>query len=182
MPSTWPRIEPATFGIEGQRYTNSPIRSTMYIIAKYIRQAQTDLMGSVRADTSPLLETLLLTEHIHPDDVLTIVLDMFLIGVNAVSVEFYIKTFTERRARFNTGVIGVLRTTDVLSYKLQIRRDEPRVEPSAVPAVQEPESAAHSVRAGAAGHAQEGQPAQLRSPAGTSLPQGLPQGELTVLY
>ncbi|XP_069680719.1 probable cytochrome P450 49a1 [Periplaneta americana] len=55
------------------------------IIAKYIRQAQTDLMGSVRADTSPLLETLLLTEHIHPDDVLTIVLDMFLIGVNATS-------------------------------------------------------------------------------------------------
>ncbi|KAJ4451066.1 hypothetical protein ANN_02503 [Periplaneta americana] len=29
MPSTWPGIEPATLGIEGQRYTNSPIRSTV---------------------------------------------------------------------------------------------------------------------------------------------------------
>ncbi|KAJ4434485.1 hypothetical protein ANN_23047 [Periplaneta americana] len=28
MPSTWPGIEPATLGIEGQRYTNSPTRST----------------------------------------------------------------------------------------------------------------------------------------------------------
>ncbi|KAJ4432708.1 hypothetical protein ANN_21345 [Periplaneta americana] len=30
MPSTWPGIEPATLGIEGQRYTNSPTRSTVY--------------------------------------------------------------------------------------------------------------------------------------------------------
>ncbi|KAJ4430405.1 hypothetical protein ANN_22621 [Periplaneta americana] len=28
MPSTWPGIEPAALGIEGQRYTNSPTRST----------------------------------------------------------------------------------------------------------------------------------------------------------
>ncbi|KAJ4430894.1 hypothetical protein ANN_19485 [Periplaneta americana] len=28
MPSTWPGIEPVTLGIEGQRYTNSPTRST----------------------------------------------------------------------------------------------------------------------------------------------------------
>ncbi|KAJ4437360.1 hypothetical protein ANN_17501 [Periplaneta americana] len=28
MPSTWPGIEPATLGIEGQRYTNSPTKST----------------------------------------------------------------------------------------------------------------------------------------------------------
>ncbi|KAJ4432180.1 hypothetical protein ANN_20796 [Periplaneta americana] len=28
MPSTWPGIEPAILGIEGQRYTNSPTRST----------------------------------------------------------------------------------------------------------------------------------------------------------
>ncbi|KAJ4429074.1 hypothetical protein ANN_26075 [Periplaneta americana] len=28
MPSTWPGIEPATLGIEGQRYTNLPTRST----------------------------------------------------------------------------------------------------------------------------------------------------------
>ncbi|KAJ4432737.1 hypothetical protein ANN_21375 [Periplaneta americana] len=30
MPSTWPGIEPATLGIEDQRYTNSPTRSTLY--------------------------------------------------------------------------------------------------------------------------------------------------------
>ncbi|KAJ4430785.1 hypothetical protein ANN_19376 [Periplaneta americana] len=31
MPSTWPGIEPATLGIEGQRYTNLPTRSTICI-------------------------------------------------------------------------------------------------------------------------------------------------------
>ncbi|KAJ4431008.1 hypothetical protein ANN_19601 [Periplaneta americana] len=35
MPSTWPGIEPATLGIEGQRYINSPTMSTFqYILCK----------------------------------------------------------------------------------------------------------------------------------------------------
>ncbi|KAJ4430820.1 hypothetical protein ANN_19411 [Periplaneta americana] len=35
MPSTWPGVEPATLGIEGQRYTNSPTSEYDYDIFQY---------------------------------------------------------------------------------------------------------------------------------------------------
>ncbi|KAJ4433131.1 hypothetical protein ANN_15388 [Periplaneta americana] len=38
MPSTWPGIDPATFGIEGQRYTNSPTRTQIHITGGYKRR------------------------------------------------------------------------------------------------------------------------------------------------
>ncbi|KAJ4437101.1 hypothetical protein ANN_17236 [Periplaneta americana] len=34
MPSTWPGVEPAIFGIEGQRYTNSPTRRCCNVVAE----------------------------------------------------------------------------------------------------------------------------------------------------
>ncbi|KAJ4436393.1 hypothetical protein ANN_19025 [Periplaneta americana] len=53
MPSTWPGIEPATLGIEGQRYTKSPTRSTSenskLLKSKYMHLTYLDVKAKVIA-------------------------------------------------------------------------------------------------------------------------------------
>ncbi|KAJ4440569.1 hypothetical protein ANN_08714 [Periplaneta americana] len=53
MPSTWPGIEPATLGIEGQRYTNLPTRRFIFCLLfnitleKVIRDAGINTWGTI---------------------------------------------------------------------------------------------------------------------------------------
>ncbi|KAJ4442812.1 hypothetical protein ANN_04405 [Periplaneta americana] len=60
MPSTWPVIEPANLGIEGQRYTNSPTSDKSLEMATGLAQSAVDLelhsdMGSIPAWTDYLV-------------------------------------------------------------------------------------------------------------------------------
>lgn len=62
------------------------------VIGKCVRQAQTKLRTrasrgercSVIDDSSPVLEKFLLNEGIHPDDISTLLMDMIILGVQAV--------------------------------------------------------------------------------------------------
>ncbi|PSN45624.1 hypothetical protein C0J52_16994 [Blattella germanica] len=65
------------------------------IIAKYIRMVQNnldnkkeDILTNKNAEYSSMLEMLLLKGELQPNDILTVLLDTFLIGVNAISHAF----------------------------------------------------------------------------------------------
>ncbi|KAJ4446723.1 hypothetical protein ANN_13420 [Periplaneta americana] len=51
MPSIWPGIEPATLGIEGQRYTNLPIRSLWDLTKRSSPETPAILMETLPPET-----------------------------------------------------------------------------------------------------------------------------------
>lgn len=85
------------------------------VIGKYVRHAQNKLRNRSpvggkhdRAeDGSPVLEKFLLDEGIHPDDVCTLLMDMIILGVQAVTIRIYkLEQFiadVEHLARFQTA-------------------------------------------------------------------------------
>lgn len=61
------------------------------VFTKYIREAEDnlrdrnkDILVSLSKDNIPLLEVMMLQEGMYPEDILTVFLDMMIIGVNAV--------------------------------------------------------------------------------------------------
>lgn len=65
------------------------------VIGKYVRQAQGKLRirkshaekSLMVEDSSPVLEKLLVNEGIHPDDICTLLMDMIILGVQAVIID-----------------------------------------------------------------------------------------------
>lgn len=67
------------------------IPSSFSVIGKYVRQAQCKLRirkshseESSMTERSPVLEKLLVNEGIHPDDICTMLMDMIILGIQAV--------------------------------------------------------------------------------------------------
>ncbi|KAL2724541.1 hypothetical protein V1478_009054 [Vespula squamosa] len=99
-------------GFQVWRFFDTPFSKRLFsacdvidgIIGKYIRQAQnmfrTRSPLSCSEETSPVLEKLLLAQRLHPDDVSTLLMDMAILGVQAMtSCEAFLLYFLAKSPR-----------------------------------------------------------------------------------
>ncbi|KAI4501604.1 hypothetical protein M0802_003481 [Mischocyttarus mexicanus] len=80
-------------GFQVWRFFDTPFSKKLFsacdvidgLISKYIRQAQNTFQTRSPEDTSPILEKLLSSQRLHPDDVSTLLMDMAILGVQAMT-------------------------------------------------------------------------------------------------
>ncbi|KAI4488966.1 hypothetical protein M0804_004464 [Polistes exclamans] len=80
-------------GFQVWRFFDTPFSKRLFsacdvidgLLNKYIRQAQNTFRTRSSEDTPPILEKLLLSQRLHPDDVSTLLMDMAILGVQAMT-------------------------------------------------------------------------------------------------